>query len=157
MLDDLGDGIVDHVREKVQEGHELRMTFDNFDFRILTNIIVKGYQNSDMHWITQYITFDRVSSAQLDDTRPIIQDIKDFDNTNYLMSKSELQDQRKDYIVLVGRVLVEYFTFTFNLSKMRCQSTSHTHTQRKWPSHQKSLVCQWSHIIKTRLVMYVSI
>lgn len=108
-LDDLGDGLLDHIREKVQEEKEMRVTFDNFEFRILTNIIVKGYQNSDMHWITQYVTFVRVSSAHLDDTRPIIQDIKNFDNTYYLMSKSELQDQRDDYIVFISRVHVEYF------------------------------------------------
>lgn len=109
MLDDLGEGLVDHVREKVQEGHELRITFDNFDFRILTNIIVKGYQNSDMHWITQFITFERVSSAHLNDTRPLIHNINEFDNTQYLLSKRELEDQRWNYIVLVSRVLVECF------------------------------------------------
>lgn len=50
MLDDLGDSLVEHIREKVQEGQELRVTFDNFDFQVLANIIVKGHQNSDMHW-----------------------------------------------------------------------------------------------------------
>lgn len=109
MLDDLGDGLVEHIKEKVQEGQGLLITFDNFDFRILTNIIVKGYQNSDMHWITQFITFDRVSSAHLNDSRPLIQDINDFDNINYLLSKSELHAQRWNYIVLVSRVLVNFF------------------------------------------------
>ena len=129
MLDDLGDGLVDHVREKVQQGSELRVTFDNFDFRILTNIIVKGYQNSDMHWITQYITFDRVSSSHLDDSKPILQDIKDFDNTNYLMSKSELEDQRKDYIVLVTRVLVEYFTCLHSLKNVVPKHITHQYSE----------------------------
>ena len=45
MLNGLGDSLVDHVRKKVQEGHELRVTFDNFDLSILTKIIVKAYQN----------------------------------------------------------------------------------------------------------------
>ena len=109
MLDDLGDGVIDHIRGKVQEGLELRPTFDNFDFRVLANIIVKGHQNSDLHWISQYVTFDRVSSNSLDNTTPIIQDISEFDNSNYLMSKNELADHRRDYIILVSRVLVEYF------------------------------------------------
>ena len=129
MLDDLGDGLVDHVREKVQQGNELRVTFDNFDFRIFTNIIVKGYQNSDEHWITQYITFDRVSSVHLDDTRPIIQDIKNFDNTNYLLSKTELQDQRKDYIVLVSRVLVEHFPSLQSLKHVVPMHITHQHSK----------------------------
>ena len=44
-------------------------------------------------------------------TVPIIQDIGKFDNSNYLSSKQELQDQRRDYIILFScRVLVEYNT-----------------------------------------------
>ena len=109
MLDDLDDGLIDHIRRKIQEGLELRVTFDKFDFQVLANIIVKGHQNSDIHWITQFITFDRVSSEGLNDTVPIIRDIKEFDNSNYLLSKQELQNQRRDYIILVSRVLVEYF------------------------------------------------
>lgn len=129
MLDDLGDGLVDHVRERVQEGHELRITFDNFDFQILTNIIVKGYQNSDMHWITQFITFERVSSANLNDTRPLIQDINDFDNTKYLLSKRELEDQRWNYIVLVSRVLVEYFSCLKSLKNVVPKHIKHQYSQ----------------------------
>ena len=85
MLDDLDGGLIDHIRGKVKEGLELRVTFDNFDFQVLANIIVKGHQNSDMHWITQYITFDRVPSKGLNDTVPIIRDIKEFDNRNYVV------------------------------------------------------------------------
>ena len=40
---------------------------------------------------------------------PIIQDTGEIDNSNYLLSKQELQDQRRDYIILFSRVLVEYF------------------------------------------------
>ena len=41
---------------------------------------------------------------------PIIQDIGEFDNSNHLSSKQELQDQRGDYIIQFSRVLVEYNT-----------------------------------------------
>lgn len=129
MLDDLGEGLVDHVREKVQEGHELRITFDNFDFRILTNIIVKGYQNSDMHWITQFITFERVSSAHLNDTRPLIHNINEFDNTQYLLSKRELEDQRWNYIVLVSRVLVECFPCLKSIKHVVPEHIRHQYSQ----------------------------
>lgn len=33
----------------------------------------------------------------------------DFENVNYLLSKDELEMQRKDYIILVARVLSDYF------------------------------------------------
>ena len=62
-----------------------------------------------MHWIAQYVTFHSVPSSQLDDLKPIVPDIKDFDNVNYLMSKTELDQQRDNYIILVARVLIEFF------------------------------------------------
>ena len=142
MLDDLGDDFIDHIRGKVQEGRELRVTFDNFDFRVLANIIVNGHQNWDIHWITQYITFDRVSSTNLNDTVPIIQDIKEFDNSNYLLSKRELQDQRCDYIILViiSRVLLEYFPCLKSIKSVVPNHISHQYsTEMASPSEIISL------------------
>lgn len=62
-----------------------------------------------MHWITQYITFDRVSSTGLCSSKPIVSDINEFENKNYLLSKEELEKLRREYIILVARVLVTYF------------------------------------------------
>lgn len=94
------------------------MTFDNFDFRILTNIIISGYKNSDMHWICQYITFDRVVSSHLDDSKPLVADISMFENQEYLLSKDELQTMRYEHIVLVSRILVEFFPFLKVIKKV---------------------------------------
>lgn len=93
----------------MESGKEIRVVFDNFDFRVLANIILRNHRNSDMHWIAQYITFDRVPSNHLDDSKPIVPNIMDFENVNYLLSKDELEMQRKDYIILVARVLSDYF------------------------------------------------
>ena len=111
IMDDLGSNLSSIIiKAKFDSGQELRVVFDNFDFRILTNIILRNHLNSDMHWIAQYVTFDRVPSSHLDDSKPIIvPDIKDFDNVNYLMSKTELDLQRDNYIILVARVLIEFF------------------------------------------------
>ncbi|XP_068733624.1 uncharacterized protein [Montipora capricornis] len=109
IMDDLGSNLSSIIKAKVDSGQELRVVFDNFDFRILANIILRNHRNSDMHWIAQYVTFDRVPSSHLDDSKPIVPDIKDFDNVNYLMSKTELDQQRNDYIILVARVLIEFF------------------------------------------------
>ena len=94
------------VRDVMKENPsmEIRATFDNFDFKVLANIQLKNYKNSDFHWITQYLTFDRVSSAGLDDTKPLVEDISSFSDSNYLLSKDELQLFRRDFIVLVSRV-----------------------------------------------------
>ncbi|KAK2568941.1 hypothetical protein P5673_007016 [Acropora cervicornis] len=109
IMDDLGSNLSSIIKAKVDSGQELRVVFGNFDYRILTNIILRNHRNSDMHWIAHYVTFDRVPSSHLDDSKPIVPDIKDFDNVNYLMSKTKLDEQRENYIILVARVLIEFF------------------------------------------------
>ena len=72
-MDDLGSNLSSIIKAKVDSGQELRVVFENFDFRILTNIILCNHRNSDMHWIAQYVTFDSVPSSHLDDLKPIVQ------------------------------------------------------------------------------------
>lgn len=108
-MDSLGSNLTSVIKTKVESGQEMRVVFDNFDFRVLANIILRNHRNSDMHWIAQYVTFDRVPSKHLDDSKPIVCNIMDFENVKYLMSKTELDQQRSDYIILVARVLIEYF------------------------------------------------
>ena len=38
---------------------DLRIVFDNFDFRIMSNVTLPDHKNADMHWIAQFATFDR--------------------------------------------------------------------------------------------------
>ena len=78
------DGVTDYLKKMIKEGKEIRWTFDNFDFNILTNIVISGYKNSDMHWICQYITFDRIPSSHLDDSKPLVDDISKFENKKHL-------------------------------------------------------------------------
>ena len=87
-----------------------RLFFDNLDFKILVNIILQNYRPSDMHWIAHYVTFDRVPSDHLDDNKPM-SDGTQFENIEYLLSQSELDKLRSDFIVLVARILVEFFEF----------------------------------------------
>ena len=108
IMDDLGSNLSSIIKAKVDSGQELRAVFDKFDFRIVTNIILCNHRNSDMHWIAQHVTFDRVPSSHLDDSKPIVPNIKDFDNVNNLMSKTELDQQRDNYIILVVNVLIEF-------------------------------------------------
>jgi len=108
-MDSLGSNLTAVIKAKVESGQDMRVVFDNFDFRVLANIILRNHRNSDMHWIAQYITFDRVPSQHLDDSTPIASSIKDFNNSNYLMSKAELEQQQNDFIILVARVLLEFF------------------------------------------------
>ncbi|KXJ08152.1 hypothetical protein AC249_AIPGENE23443 [Exaiptasia diaphana] len=55
-------------------------------------------------------TFERVPSCGLDVNKPQVKDPKQFDHIN-LLNKAELEKLRDDYIVLVARVLTEFFPF----------------------------------------------
>ena len=45
IMDDLGSNLSSIIKAKVDSGQELRVVFDNFDFRILTNIILRNHRN----------------------------------------------------------------------------------------------------------------
>lgn len=85
-MDGLGSDLTSVIKAKIESGLEMRVVFDNFDFRILANILLRNHRNSDMHWIAQYVTFDRVSSGHLHDSKPIVPDVNDFPNANYLLN-----------------------------------------------------------------------
>ena len=58
-MDDTGSSNVAELKKHVEAVGNLRLVFDNFDFRVLSNVQLKDHQNSDMHWIAQFATFDR--------------------------------------------------------------------------------------------------
>ena len=68
-----------------------------------------------MHWIAHFLSFDRVPSEHLDDSKPHVERIEDFENIEYLLNKDELQKLRSDFIILVARVLKEFFRFLDSL------------------------------------------
>ena len=112
MIDDIGADLMNGVQSQISAGCQLHVCYDNIDFRILVNIILKNHQNSDNHWIAQYITFDRVPSGGLDNRKSLVPDSREFDNINYLLGKDELDTLRQNFIVLVANcVLLEFFEF----------------------------------------------
>ncbi|XP_029185142.2 uncharacterized protein LOC114953141 isoform X2 [Acropora millepora] len=111
IMDDIGADLKNTIANQLSAGRQFRVCFDNMDFRVLVNIILKNHQNSDKHWIAHYLTFDRVSCQRLDNDKPLVSDSRAFDNINYLLSKDELETLRNNFIVLVARVLLEFFDF----------------------------------------------
>jgi hypothetical protein len=89
-MDDVGGDLKTEVKQLVKTNGKPRMVFDNFDFKILANIILPNHRNSDMHWIAQFMTFDRFPSDHLDNTKPLVTDIKLFSNKEYLLTETEL-------------------------------------------------------------------
>ena len=109
IMDDIGADLKNTIANQMSAGRQLRVCFDNMDFRVLVNIILKNHHNSDKHWIAHYLTFDRVPCDGLDDAKPLVSDYRAFDNINYLLSKEDLETLRQNFIVLIARVLLEFF------------------------------------------------
>ena len=57
------------------------------DFKILANVILQNHRNSDMHWIAHFLTFDRVSSENLDDSKPQKANVEDFELVEYFVKQ----------------------------------------------------------------------
>ena len=124
-MDDMGSDLLDRVRKNIAVGLESQIVFDNLDFKILVNIILTNHRNSDHHWIAHFLTFDRVSSQNLDGSKPQVDNVKDFENIEYLLNKEELEKLRSDFIVLVARVLKEFFKFMEALGDVIPKHISH--------------------------------
>ena len=114
-MDDMGAKLIGSIRKYVGTCLEPCIVFDNLDFKILANVILQNHRNSDMHWIAHFLTFDRVSSENLDDSKPQKANLEDFELVEYLLNKSELEKLCSDFIVLVARVLAEFFSFMATL------------------------------------------
>ena len=100
-----------------------RLFFDNLDFKVLVNIILQNHRHSDMHWIAHYVTFDRVPSDHLDDSKPISDGTR-FENIEYLLCQSELEKLRSDFIVFMWPVFLLNSLNSWSLSNLPYQSIS---------------------------------
>jgi hypothetical protein len=108
-MDDVGGNLKKDIRQLLNSEGRPRLVFDNFDFKILANIILPNHRNSDMHWIGHFLTFDRVPSDHLDNMKPLVSDIKLFENKEYLLDDEELKKMKVDFCTLVLRILVQFF------------------------------------------------
>ena len=124
-MDDMGGTLTQEIKQLVKTEGKIRMVFDNFDFKILSNIILQNHRNSDMHWIAQFVTFDRIPSQHLDNTRPLVPDINSFENKEYLLNEDELRTMKSHFITLVMRVLTEFFPCLQHLKNEVIQHISH--------------------------------
>lgn len=77
IMDHMGPDLIDRVRKNVAAGLKPRIIFDNPEFKIVVNIMLTNHRNSDHHWSTHFLTFNRVSSQNFDDSKPQMADVKE--------------------------------------------------------------------------------
>ena len=107
----------------------------------LARILVKLHPNSDMPWIAHFLTFDRVSSQNLDDSQPQMANVNNFELIEYLLNKNELEKLRSDFIVLVARVLREFSSWIYGSTGRICRTQAHF-SQVKFINFVQKLICE---------------
>lgn len=108
-MGDVGCDLQNEIKQMMETNKKPRMVFDNFDYKILANIILPNHKNSDMHWIALFMTFDRFPSDHLDNTKQLVADVKLLNNKEYLLTETELQTIKSNFCTLVLRILIEFF------------------------------------------------
>lgn len=86
------------------------IAFDNIDLEIERKNMTMAKQNRDIHWVNHQMFFNRVSGNSLSKQAPqaplFLQTVS---NMTFLPSANDQLKQRSNYIVLISRMLVEYF------------------------------------------------
>lgn len=97
---------VDQKYAKLQPDIGRKLILDNIDIHQYTHDMTEQHQNPDAHYCSLLSTENRISSSHLPDTAPT-STLKELDNGIFCPSKMEHNQQRKDYVSLVGRILTE--------------------------------------------------
>ena len=95
IIEDVGGNLGGIIKEHMNKGQQPRVVYDNFDFRITPGQLSKDHLNTDNHWISQYVTFDRADTSGLNNSQPI-GDLREFDIFGYLVNDVELAKLRSD-------------------------------------------------------------
>ena len=86
------------------------IAFDNIDIDIelkRKNMTLSG-QNRNFHWVNHKMVINRISGNELAADRPKA-DLLKVPNLRFIPTLVDHQQQRENYIVLVSRMLVDYF------------------------------------------------
>lgn len=84
------------------------IAFDNIDFHLKRRDMTMASQNRDIHWVNHVMIENRVSGNHLS-SEGRKADIHDIPNIQFLPCIVEQRQQRFDYVVLVSRILLDYF------------------------------------------------
>ena len=116
------------------------IAFDNIDLEINAKNMTMSKQNRDVHWVNHKMFVNRVSGNYLAHEGPRC-DLSLVSNCSFLPSVTDLQRQRFNYIVLVSRVLVEYFDALKPLKDVCIQHIPHKYSKQMSEKSTKVKIC----------------
>ena len=118
------------------------IAFDNIDIQLQRKSMTLSAQNRNFHWVNHKMVNNRVSGCQLAADGPKA-DLLEVQNLKFFPSIEEHQKQRFNYIILVSRMLVEYFDAFEPLKKTCIQHIPHKYTNEM---SQKSTKVHLQHL-----------
>ena len=100
--------ILDGKIEKLMEEQPktFSIVLDTVHLRVLASDMTSDNQNNDYHWFNHNAYWDRVKPTHLPDDGPIA-DLQEVPNSTFLPSLTDQKALLNDFIILIGRLLVE--------------------------------------------------
>jgi len=128
------------------------IVFDNIDLEMKRKDMTMAKQNKTVHWVNHKVVINRVSGNQFEWEDPK-QEIVDVPNIKLLPSVHDYKQQRHNYIVLVSRILVDYFN-CFNPLKEACiQHIQHKHLKEMAEKSEKVTNCTTLAVYSTAVIL----
>lgn len=89
-----------------QRPSSFNIVLDNIDLKVLASDITSDNQNKDYHWCNHNAHLDRVNPLHLENDVPTA-NLQALPNSAFLPSLDDQNSLLSDFVVLVGRVIVE--------------------------------------------------
>ena len=102
------------------------IAFDNIDIELKRKNMTLSAQNRNFHWVNHKMVINRISGNELAADRPKA-DLLKVPNLRFIPTLVDHQQQRENYIVLVSRILVDYFDALEPLNEICIKHTPHKH------------------------------
>lgn len=96
-------------------------------------------QNRDYHWVNHQMIENRVSGVHLNSKGPKA-DLQEVSNLKFLPTLGDQQPQRTNYIILTGRILVDYFDALAALKDAIILHIPHKYTNEMMQKSKKVIV-----------------
>lgn len=118
------------------------IAFDNIDLEINRKNMTMSKQNRDIHWVNHKMFVNRVSGSFLSSEGPKC-DLTTVQNSTFLPSVLDQQRQRRNYIILVSRMLVQYFDAYEPLRDVCIQHIPHKYSKEMSQKSTKVIFKWW--------------
>lgn len=113
---------------------------DNFDIFQKVREMTEEQQNKDFHWVNHSKVENRVLANHLSNEKRV-SDLDQIDNSKLIPSLSDNDAQRRDYITLVERILVDSLPYLSFCKDVVTSHIPHLHSKESAMKSNKVSLC----------------